>query len=110
MLLPCLTCPAACARPARAAQNPNQREQSPFNNIGDHQQVWNPRTGACTATVDTGYGLSLLWAPGNRHAVVGTKVLLLPNRRIPAPVPSAHSACAAMPMRGLCMHLCLCGG
>ena len=37
-------------------------------------QVWNPRTGACTATVDTGYGLSLLWAPGNRHAVVGTKV------------------------------------
>ena len=37
-------------------------------------QVWNPRSGACTATVETGYGLSLLWAPGDRHAVVGTKV------------------------------------
>lgn len=37
-------------------------------------QVWNPRTGVCTATVNTGYGLSLLWAPGNRHAIVGTKV------------------------------------
>ena len=44
------------------------------NQCNECLQVWNPRTGACTATVDTGYGLSLLWAPGNRHAVVGTKV------------------------------------
>ena len=40
-------------------------------------QVWNPRSGVCTGTIDTGYGLSLLWAPGNRHVVVGTKVILL---------------------------------
>lgn len=36
-------------------------------------KVWNPRSGACTATIETGYGLCLLLAPGNRHAVVGTK-------------------------------------
>lgn len=40
-------------------------------------QVWNPRSGVCTGTIDTGYGLSLLWAPGNRHMVVGTKVIPL---------------------------------
>lgn len=40
-------------------------------------QVWNPRSGVCTGTIDTGYGLSLLWAPGNRHVVVGTKVIPL---------------------------------
>lgn len=36
-------------------------------------KVWNPRSGVCTASIDSGYGLSLLWAPGNRHAVIGTK-------------------------------------
>ncbi|KAG2501235.1 hypothetical protein HYH03_001042 [Edaphochlamys debaryana] len=34
---------------------------------------WNPRTGACLASMESGYGLSVLFAPGNRHAVVGTK-------------------------------------
>lgn len=37
-------------------------------------KVWNPRTGACLRSVEgTGYVLSALFAPGNRHAVVGTK-------------------------------------
>lgn len=36
-------------------------------------QVWNPRSGACLRTMESGYGLSALFAPGNRHAVVGTK-------------------------------------
>lgn len=36
-------------------------------------QVWNPRTGACLRTMDSGYGLCALFAPGNRHALVGTK-------------------------------------
>ena len=36
-------------------------------------QLWNPRSGACLRTIDSGYGLCALFAPGNRHAVVGTK-------------------------------------
>ena len=36
-------------------------------------QVWNPRTGACLRTMESGYGLCALFVPGNRHAVVGTK-------------------------------------
>lgn len=37
-------------------------------------KVWNPRTGLCLRTVEeTGYGLCALFAPGSRHAVVGTK-------------------------------------
>lgn len=37
-------------------------------------QVWNPQTGACLSTMDSGYGLCCLVAPGNSHAVLGTKV------------------------------------
>lgn len=36
-------------------------------------QVWNPSTGACLSTMDSGYGLCSIFAPGNRHAVLGTK-------------------------------------
>jgi len=36
-------------------------------------KIWNPHTGACLRTVESGYGLSSIWAPGDRHAVVGTK-------------------------------------
>ncbi|GLC41201.1 hypothetical protein PLESTB_001527400 [Pleodorina starrii] len=36
-------------------------------------KLWNPRTGACLATMDSGYGLCVLFAPGNKFAVVGTK-------------------------------------
>ena len=37
-------------------------------------KVWNPRTGACLRSVEgCGYVLCALFAPGNRHAVVGTK-------------------------------------
>lgn len=35
--------------------------------------MWNPRTGACLRTMESGYGLCALLAPGNRHAIVGTK-------------------------------------
>jgi U3 small nucleolar RNA-associated protein 12 len=35
--------------------------------------VWNPRTGACLRSMDSGYGLCALFVPGNRHALVGTK-------------------------------------
>ena len=37
-------------------------------------RVWNPRTGACIHAIECGYGLCAVWAPGNRHVVVGTKV------------------------------------
>ncbi len=37
-------------------------------------KLWNPRTGQCLATMDSGYGLSVLFAPGNKFAVLGTKV------------------------------------
>lgn len=37
------------------------------------RQVWNPRTGACLRTMDSGYGLCALFAPGNCHVLVGTK-------------------------------------
>ncbi|KAL6777188.1 hypothetical protein ACKKBF_B20505 [Auxenochlorella protothecoides x Auxenochlorella symbiontica] len=36
-------------------------------------KVWNPRTGSCLRTVEAGYGTALLFAPGNRHVVLGTK-------------------------------------
>ncbi|GIL71861.1 hypothetical protein Vretimale_671 [Volvox reticuliferus] len=36
-------------------------------------KLWNPRTGSCLATMESGYGLSVLFAPGNKFAVVGTK-------------------------------------
>ncbi len=37
-------------------------------------RIWNPRTGACIRGIECGYGLCAVWAPGNRHVVVGTKV------------------------------------
>ncbi len=37
-------------------------------------QVWSAHTGACLSTMESGYGLSVLFAPGNRHVVLGTKV------------------------------------
>ena len=36
-------------------------------------KVWNPEDGACLRSVDGGYGLCAAFAPGGRHAVVGTK-------------------------------------
>lgn len=36
-------------------------------------KIWNPRSGACLRTIEAGYGLCAIFAPGNRHAVVGTK-------------------------------------
>jgi U3 small nucleolar RNA-associated protein 12 len=36
-------------------------------------KVWNPRSGGCVRTIESGYALCAVWAPGNRHAVVGTK-------------------------------------
>eukprot|EP00798_Chlamydomonas_sp_ICE-L_P003607 gene3607-13691_t len=36
-------------------------------------KVWNPQTGVCVATMESGYGLCTLFVPGNRHAVLGTK-------------------------------------
>jgi U3 small nucleolar RNA-associated protein 12 len=37
-------------------------------------KLWNPETGACIASVEGGYGLCAVFAPGNKHAVIGTKV------------------------------------
>ncbi len=37
-------------------------------------KVWNPANGACLGTMESGYGLCAVFAPDNRHAVVGTKV------------------------------------
>jgi len=36
-------------------------------------KIWNPRSGACLRTIEAGYGLCTLFAPGNNHAIVGTK-------------------------------------
>ena len=36
-------------------------------------KVWNSEDGACLRSVDGGYGLCAAFAPGGRHAVVGTK-------------------------------------
>ncbi|WCJ34441.1 transducin family protein / WD-40 repeat family protein [Euphorbia peplus] len=36
-------------------------------------KFWNPSTGSCLRTVDSGYGLCGLIAPNNKYALVGTK-------------------------------------
>lgn len=36
-------------------------------------KTWNPRTGVCTSTMDSGYGLCAIFVPGLKHAVIGTK-------------------------------------
>lgn len=37
-------------------------------------KLWSPTTGACLGSIDTGYALCAAYVPGNRHALVGTKV------------------------------------
>lgn len=36
-------------------------------------KIWNPRSGVCLRTVESGYGLCGTIVPGNRQAVLGTK-------------------------------------
>ncbi|KAL5218936.1 hypothetical protein ABZP36_019620 [Zizania latifolia] len=36
-------------------------------------KIWNPSTGDCLRTIDSGYGLCSTFVPGNRYALVGTK-------------------------------------
>lgn len=36
-------------------------------------KIWNPSTGACLRTIESGYGLCSSFVPGNRYALVGTK-------------------------------------
>ena len=36
-------------------------------------KVWRPHTGACLSSMDSGYGLSVLFVPGNNHVVLGCK-------------------------------------
>ncbi|WOL09865.1 WD repeat-containing protein 3 isoform X1 [Canna indica] len=36
-------------------------------------KIWNPTTGACLRTIESGYGLCSSFVPGNRYALVGTK-------------------------------------
>ncbi|XP_060202194.1 uncharacterized protein LOC132630654 isoform X2 [Lycium barbarum] len=36
-------------------------------------KIWNPTTGSCLHTIDSGYGLCGLFLRGNKYAVVGTK-------------------------------------
>ncbi|XP_059667557.1 uncharacterized protein LOC132312981 isoform X2 [Cornus florida] len=36
-------------------------------------KIWNPSTGSCLRTIDSGYGLCSLFVPGNKYAIVGTK-------------------------------------
>lgn len=36
-------------------------------------KVWNPRKGLCIGSIDSGYGLCSLFAPGNKYGIVGTK-------------------------------------
>jgi len=37
-------------------------------------KLWAPGSGACVGTLEGGYGLCCVFAPGNRHVVIGTKV------------------------------------
>eukprot|EP00850_Spirogloea_muscicola_P012762 SM000084S23098 [mRNA] locus=s84:136275:141241:+ [translate_table: standard] len=39
----------------------------------DAVKLWNPRTGVCLRSMEAGYGLCGLFAPGDRHVIVGTK-------------------------------------
>ncbi|CAN0926194.1 WD repeat-containing protein 3 [Linum grandiflorum] len=39
----------------------------------DAVKIWNPSTGSCLRTIESGYGLCGLFVPKNRYAVVGTK-------------------------------------
>lgn len=36
-------------------------------------KIWNPSSGDCLRTIDSGYGLCSAFVPGNRYALVGTK-------------------------------------
>ncbi|KAL0479198.1 U3 small nucleolar RNA-associated protein [Acrasis kona] len=36
-------------------------------------RIWNVETGSCIRTLNTGYGLSVLFVPGDKHVIVGTK-------------------------------------
>jgi U3 small nucleolar RNA-associated protein 12 len=36
-------------------------------------KVWNPKSGVCLHTVESGYGLSGVFLPGSNHAIIGTK-------------------------------------
>lgn len=36
-------------------------------------KVWNPASGVCVNSLETGYGLCCLFAPGGRYAVLGCK-------------------------------------
>jgi U3 small nucleolar RNA-associated protein 12 len=37
-------------------------------------KVWNRATGKCMRTLDAGYGLCAMFAPGDRHVLIGTQV------------------------------------
>jgi len=37
-------------------------------------KIWNPRSGVCLRTIESDYGLSGTIVPGNRQAILGTKV------------------------------------
>ncbi|XP_010548896.1 PREDICTED: WD repeat-containing protein 3 [Tarenaya hassleriana] len=36
-------------------------------------KIWNPTTGSCLRTIDSGYGLCSLIVPNNKYGIVGTK-------------------------------------
>lgn len=36
-------------------------------------KIWNPSTGSCLRTIDSGFGLCSLFVPGNKYVVIGTK-------------------------------------
>jgi U3 small nucleolar RNA-associated protein 12 len=36
-------------------------------------KIWNPRSGTCLRTIESGYGLCGIIVPGNRQAILGTK-------------------------------------
>ncbi|KAL3628441.1 Dip2/Utp12 protein [Castilleja foliolosa] len=36
-------------------------------------KIWNPKTGTCLRTIDSGYGLCGLFVPSDKYAIVGTK-------------------------------------
>jgi hypothetical protein len=68
-------------------------------------QVWNVETGACLRTIEqAGHGLCAVFAPGGRHAVVGTKegaldILDVGAAAVVETQPAHSSAVRAVPHR-----------
>jgi U3 small nucleolar RNA-associated protein 12 len=68
-----------------------------------HLKVWRPHTGACLSTIDSGYGLSLMFVPGNNYLVLGTKEGTIEVFDVGAAIKVHTEEAHAGPIWSLCM-------